>query len=291
MRLSRLTASITGLALLMGALGCAPGTGSSGTTIASSKPGATQTPVAEESQPAVVDPAHYPPVLPTDASQVPPTREQQMWALATCALLTESNGGRHDLLGGFEPTSQNAAAVQQLLSQWWGIENRDQLLETLAWIEAGGHRRSFDEIAAYVTGAAPDQMQQLMDSVSGDPELQNQVDVAVEQGGQLAGISISGWDYSRYIWLCGQGYVAGYLTEAEAWSMIMPAARALQSTFDSWQDLSSNYLVGRRFWSYSQTLISGAQFTDTRRALLVDADSPWVVIPWDTDLGGTGGNQ
>lgn len=210
-----------------------------------------------------------------------------MWALATCALLTESNGGRHDLLGGFEPSDKNAAAVRQLLAQWWGIENRDQLLETLAWIEAGGHRRSFDELAAYVSIATPEQMQQLVGSTGGDPELQNQIDVAVAQGSRLAGKSISGWDYGRYVWLCGQGYTGGYLSDAEAWSRIMPAARAMQSTFDSWQDLSSNYLAGRSFWSYSQTMSSGATFTDARRALLVDDDSPWVAIPWETDLGGT----
>ena len=33
----------------------------------------------------------------------------------------------------------------------------------------------------------------------------------------------------------------------------MPAARALQSHFTSWRDLGENYLIGREFWSRSET--------------------------------------
>lgn len=62
--------------------------------------------------------------------------------------------------------------------------------------------------------------------------------------------SIAAWDYDRYISLCGWGYIAGYLSEEEAWQRIMPAARLLQKTFESWIDLGKNHVVGREFWSW-----------------------------------------
>jgi hypothetical protein len=41
----------------------------------------------------------YPPLLPAGEAYAPPSAEQKLWALATCAVLTESNHRRHDLLG------------------------------------------------------------------------------------------------------------------------------------------------------------------------------------------------
>ncbi len=48
----------------------------------------------------------YPPKLESEKSFTPPTQEQKLWALATTAVLTESNRRRHDLLGGCERTPE-----------------------------------------------------------------------------------------------------------------------------------------------------------------------------------------
>ncbi len=58
-----------------------------------------------------------------------------------------------------------------------------------------------------------------------------------------------GWDYPRAILLCRWSVDAGYLSEAEAWDKIMPAARRLQSKYTSWARLGEAYLVGRAGWS------------------------------------------
>ena len=70
------------------------------------------------------------------------THDQKMWALATIGIITEMNNDRHDLLGGCEKTEENSIRVREkLLKKWWGIENREKLLETLNWIDESGHRK------------------------------------------------------------------------------------------------------------------------------------------------------
>jgi hypothetical protein len=72
--------------------------------------------------------------------------------------------------------------------------------------------------------------------------------------------------------------------ETNAWRQIMPAAQQLQQTFDSWQDLQTNYLIGREFWSLEQTKKTGAPFQAAFEKLSEDPSSPWNAIPWNTPL-------
>ena len=59
----------------------------------------------------------------------------QEWALATSAILTQHNGKRHDLLGGAERTGEEIEWAKSQLSYWWGVERREQLVETIESLE------------------------------------------------------------------------------------------------------------------------------------------------------------
>jgi hypothetical protein len=226
----------------------------------------------------------YPPKLPKGEAYAPPTQEQKLWALATCAILTESNRRRHDLLGGCERTPEDIKAWQDSLAQWWGVHNRAELLDTLQWVERGGHRREFDELARELTAATPAQLANIRADVRDDPSLSNKVEIALKYGSEFGHKSIAAWDYARYVSLCGWGYIAGYLSEEEAWRRIMPTARLLQKTFDSWEDLGKNHVVGREFWSWKQTQDRGNVTRQCYAKLLTDPSSPWVRLKWDMEL-------
>ena len=221
----------------------------------------------------------YPPILVAEATYSPPSAEEQEWALAMCAILTQVNGERHDLLGGCGRTPENVQICNQGLSDWWGIESREDLLDTLTWIEQGGHRRGFDYIAYGLS--LPAGLDELHAQAGGDPELDNQIDMVRDYADRLGVKSISGWDYARYVFLCRRGYLGGYMSEEEAWQRIMPAARLMQANFSSWKDLGDNYLIGRRYWSVQETQNSGAAFQDAERQLLTDPQSPWVRLEWN----------
>lgn len=214
------------------------------------------------------------------------TSEQKSWALATSAILFERNRDSHELLAGAPRTDFHVQRTRELLSEWWGVETRADLLDTLRWLERGGHRARFNRLAAAVDWL--DWLDpRLVDWAAVlilPADLDHQVGVVRRHHQALGDKSILGWDYSRYVALCRWGYAAELLTEEEAWRCIMPAARALQSHFTSWTDLGENYLIGREFWSLSQTRRSGDLYRATYQTLISYPGSPWNRHPWGLKL-------
>jgi hypothetical protein len=219
-------------------------------------------------------------------SEVPvPSRSPQAWALATTAIMFEVNGDRHDLLGGLVAVPENAQGAERLLSQWWGVDSRGQLLEMLNWLQFEGHRADFERLGIQVDAMNEEQFNAAEASLRGDPEHLHSLQVVRQNHQALGPSGILAWDLVRYIALCRWGYLAGYLSQTEAWDHIMPAARRLQETFGSWRALQDDYLIGREFWSLQQTAKNGERFRSVFERFIQDPNSPWNVNPWPMDLG------
>jgi Protein of unknown function (DUF1266) len=211
------------------------------------------------------------------------TAGQKGWALATSAILFQRNSDSHDLLAGGPRTDAKADRARELLSDWWGIRSRADLLATLQWIQRGGHRANFATL-----GATVDRLNPTLVSWVGPwvlpSQLGHQVAVVQRHYKPLVDKGILAWDYSRYVALCRWGYASGFLTEDETWRSIMPAARLLQRHFTSWSDLGQNYLIGREFWSLSETQKSGDLYRATYQTLINYSGSPWNKHPWELEL-------
>jgi hypothetical protein len=210
------------------------------------------------------------------------TAGQKSWALATSAILFQRNSDSHDLLAGGPRTDQKASRARELLGDW-GINSRADLLATLRWIERGGHRASFAELGATVDRLNPTLLAWVAPWVL-PSELGHQVAVIQRHHRALGDKGILAWDYSRYVALCRWGFASSFLSEDEAWQSIMPAARLLQRHFTSWSDLGQNYLIGREFWSLSQTRKSGDLYRATYQTLISYSGSPWNKLPWELEL-------
>jgi hypothetical protein len=208
----------------------------------------------------------------------------QGWALAASAMLGEWNGDRHDLLGGVAATESSILRSQNVLRTSYGVTSRDDLLVTLAWLDQEGHRKRFEQLGARVAALTVEEKKSLMDLRRQDETLDDRVRILEQHFQRLGTKSLLGWDLTRYIALCRWGYLVGYLDEAEAWKLIMPAAQRLQGTFASWDDLGENYLIGRHFWSPDENRQNGHLHRDTFRRLLGSPDSPWNRYPWNTRL-------
>jgi ankyrin repeat protein len=211
-------------------------------------------------------------------SNQPPSRAQQRWALAASAILSTYNHERLDTLspGG------DVLGTRRLIQNSWDIGSHDQLLQTLDWIDQGGHRQLFSALGARAVQLTPDQLAQSVSQLS--PEDANSVLMARRYYPKYATQSITAWDYARYINVCRWGVATGYISEAEAWPRVMHAAQILQNTFSSWKEFGENYIVGREFWSLRQTKIDGQAMRSIYQALLNNSTSPWNRIPWDLPL-------
>jgi hypothetical protein len=205
------------------------------------------------------------------------------WALGCAAVLTERNHHGHTSLAGRDLTEKAKEETRVLLADWWGVSNRADLLKTLAWLEEEGHRADFETMGMLMTQLTQDEYEGLL-AAEDKPEAISKMEIARTYYPILGAKSLYGWDYSRAICLCRWAYAAGYITEQEAWTRIMPIARSLQEKFDSWEDFGNNFLIGRQFWSHEQTTENGWQCEDAVQRLLDMRDSPWNQYPWDLDL-------
>ncbi len=221
-------------------------------------------------------------LLGSSVCQNEPKPDQKFWALATTGILTECNGEYHDILSGVEHTEENTKKHRALLSEYWGIKCREDLLFVLEWTEQVGHRKRFDQMGQYMRTVSEEQLQAMLKQLPDEDK--SSWDAVRRYWATLGKKSLLGWDFCRYIHLCRKGYLLGYLNENEAWNLIMPKARILQQTFDSWRDLGENYLIGREFWSLARTKASGWFYYQAFKKLLEDLDSPWNAIPWNLDL-------
>ncbi|HDZ69409.1 MAG TPA: DUF1266 domain-containing protein, partial [Phycisphaerales bacterium] len=169
----------------------------------------------------------------------------------------------------------------------WGIKSRFDLFNRLRQIDNGGHRKKFEELGMHISSLSEEEYRELLEKTKGDNEKLQEIRIVKKYYEELGEKSIMAWDYGRDICLCRWGYMAGYVSEEEAWTRIMAVAQMLQNKFDSWEDLGRNYLIGRQFWSYEKTKEEGHLFEDAYQRLLDMKSSPWNKYPWDMDLTDT----
>lgn len=206
------------------------------------------------------------------------------WALGCAAVLTERNHDRHDLLGGQPRTERSIQGKKELLDEWWGINSKEDLLDDLQWLELGGDRIKFEGRGIFLQTIVEEEYQKILEEHEDNEEFLQELRVAEKYYKQLGLKSLLGWDYGRYICLCRWSYMTGYISEDEAWEKIMPVAKMLQKTFDSWEDLGRNYLIGRQFRFYKKTKENGYLYEDAVQRLLDMPSSPWNIYPWNMDL-------
>jgi len=179
-----------------------------------------------------------------------PLPSARLWALATKALLDQYNGQSHETL---EPkTTSGRVWAQEDLREWWGVQTHQQAIDMLQWLQDSGHREGYQE-----------------------------KDTRPRRKGERRTRYLA-WDYCRLVWVAGTSYVAGYLTEEEAWQKIMPAARTIQGSYSSWREMGEDYLRGREIWNHGRD-----PRLDYIFQLLTNPDdpnSPWNKNSWNTDL-------
>lgn len=135
-------------------------------------------------------------------------------------------------------------SAMRILSESWGIVDKESLEEVVNWLlYEGGHNSLFFEEAADVKLLSPAQRAQYTDAY-----MFVQLDAWSEKWGDTG---IVAWDICRASSVLQWAYSAGYITRNEALSMGKDAAVIAMDTFDSWEDLYDNYLDGYAWWSIS----------------------------------------
>jgi hypothetical protein len=209
--------------------------------------------------------------------------DAQRWALGASGMLASRNHLKFDSLAGCEINAFNIKEWKSVIERDWGINNRKDLLDELRWLEHSGHNARYERFVKLLLSLQKiPGHSYLFSFFEKNTKFRYNLVLVNKYHKSLGSKGILGWDTERYICLCRWGYICGYLTEKEAWEKIMPAARFLQKTFDSWDDLGTNYIIGREFWSPNDE--DRYLFYDTHIRLL-EMSSPCKDLPWNLSLG------
>lgn len=188
----------------------------------------------------------------------------QSWGLASGGVLTEINNDSFSTLG-FDYAKGDSDSI---LSDWWGVHSRENLLEKLRWLFEEGHNGDCQVVLKTFS----------RDSVS-DPVLHSFITdrfQALEKDGLVA------WDMMRLVNVARWGYNSKYLSSEEAWGWIHQASVKLRSSFDSWSEAGDNFLLGYQYWDQGNPV--SEDWVAAKKKLVASKKSPWRKNQWNIDL-------
>lgn len=206
------------------------------------------------------------------------------WALtASAAIALAYDCKRVDVLGWDEMTEPNIERHLLFLRNSWGVNKHDDAVQTIKQLQEGMHRVGFKRDGEALAALTTEELMAKLDAASEAEKYRMLVLIRNYEAQGERGILA--WDLVRAIHVAAWSWMAGYLSEEEAWALMMPVARELQKNFKSWDDLTRNYMIGREYWSYSATKETGQKFRNAHKMLMDDPKSPYHTVPWDLDLG------
>jgi len=185
--------------------------------------------------------------------------------------------------------------ILQMLGAHWNIDNRASLLETIQWLEDGGHRGYFKKIwqtlqqipkeewaistkkvAAFLAeeGADPESVKEYTENLLEGLTYMKSLEIINES----TRMDCTSWDLARAINLLRWGYDVGFISRDEALKRINKYAKSLTATYNSWMAVSIGYILGFIMWncdSYQLNIMIHNHYQ-----LLNDSKSPWQLIDY-----------
>ena len=169
------------------------------------------------------------------------------WFLGCGAILAKRNNDDPYKIGMSSRTETSVNSKRRLLQRDWGIESRDDLIETINAMSYNGHNVSFMTEAEFVNSLSASKYQQLLSQSMGMDAYM--WPLVKELGNKWGSRGIAAWDWFRMTHLAGWGYIVGYLELEEAYALAVPSIMGLRANFSSWDEATENYMDGYAYWS------------------------------------------
>lgn len=214
------------------------------------------------------------------------------WMCSAYAIYTEYNGKEHRYVGGITQADRRyyASAVQEALSDGWGITGREDVESTLNFLLAeGGHRKSYRELVEQMKEDGLMDLSENEAKVQFPQEERERYEAAYTAYQKLGEKAIDGWDYSRALQVLGDCYQCGYISLEECLDLSLPVAREYQAAYDNWDEAAMSYLYGYQFWQSGQESYDEYEIEARWNVYeeLKDMENGPYSVPYDTELENT----
>lgn len=207
----------------------------------------------------------------------------KLWALAcTASLFTNRHVGCNTLLGA-APSQDLIENNRAVLSMYWRITSKSELLATLKSLITEYDNKRWQQMRKITN--EPEKLNAFQSRWEKSEDFDYAINLLKQHSDEYGDRGLTAWDYCRYLNVCRHGYAAQYLTEDEAWQLMLPMAAKIQSEFKSWNQLETEYLVGFSFWCHSRFARNEPAYMRKVYRLLHDPNSPWNKLQWNTPLG------
>lgn len=205
-------------------------------------------------------------------------------------LLTGIVSVRNDhLLNGLdvEPrTPENVDMVRSILEDYWGVENREDLIGTLHYLVSSGHTEDYVDMLKAVADGRTAESLVTEDMDEDDIRINDaRFEFVSAYAGHIDPILVHGWDLGRAANVTRWGYFAGYISEEEAWNLLEQVAEFCMESYDSWRGFAQSYIFGSMFWKCPE----GPEACYENIATLMFAvehlltEGEWATTPWASE--------
>jgi hypothetical protein len=180
-----------------------------------------------------------------------------------------------------------------ILSDWWGINGRDDATGTLDYLKNKAYAYYFPTVyKAFQAGSDEERKAIIMENMTAREDAEKAYEQTcnllesvdslkklklIRQTGDIEKYGVAGWDVGRLVFIARICYDARYITEDEAWEYIDAAYMQAQNAFNSWEELAKSYVIGRFIWR-------GKEADDGMDSLANDLvnnpKSPWQQVAW-----------
>jgi hypothetical protein len=256
--------------------------------------------------------------LSLEIADTTPLNTSQQWIVALGALLNAKEGHRLNTMD----TGTNSDSLREGLSQAWGVDDREEFLQTAQRLASFRASREYEliweqmrKVGGIDTAAGQaGVMAGLLGGVSKYLDVSNYAlvgpavkalagrtredDKALglmltkcgEWMADLEGMGIQAaqvtnlmaWDTSRLINLGRWACQLGWITQEEYFDMCTPVAKQAQDSYGSWQDFTSAAFVASMIWRYDES--RHTDFAGSFERLMNQPKSPLRKLSWNVVL-------
>lgn len=215
------------------------------------------------------------------------TNPGQLWAIKLCGVIILRDHGRQNYLAPDARTSENQSNVRAILVRYWNVNNRLDLLNEIQSLRTHGLVPEFMKLVQVVEKGLSSGMsiKAILSKNRGllSPTAYNYLIYISKNIDKFKGKDLILWDEGRIISLARWGYEVGYLSEEEAWNIIMPIAAQLRARYTSWKEYGELYSLTRAAWAagFGEGDRYYVETCDLVRQLLAP-DGAWTTSPWSS---------
>lgn len=214
------------------------------------------------------------------------TDETIRWINGTYAVFTVTNKGDIEKVGGFDKTDKITQSTREMLSEWWGVNNREDADAALSWLLNNGHKQDF--LKTYynyeIQNYNRDSLNEALKNASKEDKVY--FTLLFDAHEKFGDDAITAWDFSRAVQLLGYYYLADYYTYEEAMDISLGIAKQIQNTFNSWDDFMQSYLYGFQYWNEDDVKEKGSgsyNRAETYKKIKEMKNSPYE-LEWKMEL-------